>query len=397
MKTAANKADITSITDVRRELLTNGYVPVPVNGKRPRIKGWTTFRPSLEQIDGQARKYADHLSTGILCENVVALDIDALDAGIAEKLIVRLMQIPGADRAPCRVGKPPKALFLFRTSVPLSKRMTPEYSVGGKKCQVEALGKVQQFVAFGLHAETGKAYTWSNGNPTTVPVADLPEITAEQIDSYIADAAAILAAAGTPIKAAKPQQRTNTAAGGTFWTRCNAAALAAPERWVRNLFPSARKEAGTGAWRVSSSDLGRGLEEDISIHADGIRDFGEEKPVTPIQLVMDYGGAPTTKDAAHWLCEQIGVNPHDIGWENRQPVAVRFGGLVTPPDAANDDSEEWRREEEELFRSDATLADLTRPGGFVEELIDWIVSSAERPWAFEVFGPPSRKRRLGSR
>lgn len=378
MTAAATKPDLTPIVDIRRALLENGYIPVPVKGKGPRIKGWTTFRPKLEQLDGQARKHADHPSTGILCENVVAIDIDALDQDVSEKLIVRLMQIPGAERAPCRVGKAPKALFLFRTSTPLAKRMTPEYSVNGRKCQVEALGKVQQFVAYGIHAETGKDYTWSNGDPLTVPAADLPEITSAQVEAYITDAEAILSAAGTPVKEAKPQQRANIT-GGTFWTRCNAAALAAPERWVRNLFPSARKETGTGAWRVSSSDLGRGLEEDISIHADGVRDFGEEKTFTPIQLVLDYGGAPSPKDAAHWLCEQIGIDPSDLGWENRQPVAVRFGALLTPPEAANDDSEEWRREEEELFRSDASLADLTRPGGFIEELIDWIVSSAEHP------------------
>lgn len=379
MTAAATKPDLRPIVDLRLALLANGYIPVPVNGKRPRIKGWTTFRPSAEQLEGQARKYADHKSTGIICENVAAVDIDALDEATAEQLIIRLMQVPGADRAPCRVGKAPKALFLFRTGVPLSKRMTPEYSVRGKKCQIEVLGEVQQFVAFGLHADTGREYTWSNGDPLSVPVADLPEITETQIDAYIADAATILAAAGKPVKETKALPRAKSATGGTFWTRCNAAALAAPERWVRSLFPSARKETGTGAWRVSSSDLGRGLEEDISIHADGVRDFGEEKPVTPIQLVMDYGGAPTTRDAAHWLCEQIGINPHDIGWENRQPVAVRFGALLTPPEPANDDAEDWRKEEEELFRSDATLSDLTRPGGYLEELIDWIVSSAEHP------------------
>ncbi|WP_421580783.1 hypothetical protein [Shinella sp. M31] len=51
----------------------------------------------------------------------------------------------------------------------------------------------------------------------------------------------------------------------------------------------------------------------LSIHADGIRDFGKKKPVTPIQHIMvEYVGASTTRDAAHWLCEEIGSNPHDI-------------------------------------------------------------------------------------
>lgn len=48
------------------------------------------------------------------------------------------------------------------------------------------------------------------------------------------------------------------------------------------------------------------------------------------------------------------------------------------PVAANDNDADWIRDEAE-FKSDASLSDLTRPGGFVEELIDWIVSSAEHP------------------
>jgi hypothetical protein len=41
--------------------------------------------------------------------------------------------------------------------------------------------------------------------------------------------------------------------------------LANIEGWARALFPRARFQPGTGAWRVSSEDLGRDLEEDISI------------------------------------------------------------------------------------------------------------------------------------
>lgn len=50
----------------------------------------------------------------------------------------------------------------------------------------------------------------------------------------------------------------------------------------------------------------------------------------------------------------------------------------TLPVAANDNDADWIRDEAE-FKSDASLSDLTRPGGFVEELVDWIVSSAEHP------------------
>jgi hypothetical protein len=39
------------------------------------------------------------------------------------------------------------------------------------------------------------------------------------------------------------------------------------------VLPKAVKQA-TGGWRVTSNDLGRNYEEDLSIHPTGIRDFG---------------------------------------------------------------------------------------------------------------------------
>ena len=46
-----------------------------------------------------------------------------------------------------------------------------------KGAQVEALGRGQQFVAFGVHADTGKPYHWPLGeSPLDVAIEDLPRI-----------------------------------------------------------------------------------------------------------------------------------------------------------------------------------------------------------------------------
>lgn len=365
------------LVDLRVSLIRNGYRIVAVDGKRPRIKGWQRAHWSVDQVEGYTRTYADHLNTGILTGEVVAIDIDVLHPDTAERLIERLFAIPGASSAPCRTGNAPKCLFVFRTGVSATKMSTAEYIVDGSKCQVEVLGQGQQFVAYGTHPDTGKEYVWSSGDPLSVPLADLPVLEPETIAAFLADAETILADAGAPARKPatthQPQPK-----GDSVWTRVNTAALSDIEAWVPSLFSTARREAGTGAWRVSSADLGRGLEEDISIHPGGIRDFGTEQPSTPIQLVMDFGGAPSPKDALLWLCEQIGQDPAQFGWEVRRPATIRFDSAATPA-AANDDNEEWQHEEVELYRSDATLSELTRPGGFVEEMIDWIVSSAEHP------------------
>ena len=93
-------------------------------------------------------------------------------------------------------------------------------------------------------------------------------------------------------------------------------------KWVRALFgDKVRLYSSTGAWRITSKDLGRNLEEDLSISQRGVWDFGTEKGGSPIDLVLEYGPLkkspivqPTAADAALWLCKQMGVAPEALGW-----------------------------------------------------------------------------------
>ncbi|WLR98615.1 AAA family ATPase [Shinella sumterensis] len=326
-----------SPTEIRLRLLENGYLPIPVDGKRPRISGWSSLQSGPADIKSWERAYADHRNTGILTGNVVAIDIDALDEGVCEQLVGRLLEIRDAGLAPCRTGKAPKTLFVFRSDAPRQKQKTGEYLVNGQKCQIEVLAAGQQFVGFGIHPDTEQPYLWSGGDLLSIPFADLPEIAATDLDAFLSDAEVILAAAGTPARAPKPK-REATPPGETFWRRVNSAALASPELWVRDVFPSAKQEPGTGAWRVTSADLGRGLQEDISIHTDGIRDFGTEETETPISIVQKWGGQQTPRDAAFWLCDRLGHDPEEYGW-HRQDLGVRMtlGATWEVSAAANDD------------------------------------------------------------
>jgi hypothetical protein len=103
--------------------------------------------------------------------------------------------------------------------------------------------------------------------------------------------------------------------GGDFFSRVKELALKNLDSWVPVLHPTARKQA-TGGWRVSSRDLGRDLEEDLSYHHDGINDFGEEVGLNPIESVLTYGNVADAAEAAFWLCQQIGVEPASLGWRN---------------------------------------------------------------------------------
>lgn len=118
------------------------------------------------------------------------------------------------------------------------------------------------------------------------------------------------------------QEAPRDAAGGNFFRTVNTLALQSLGSWVPDLFGSdAVPQRGTGAWRVSSDSLGRDLEEDLSISPQGIVDFGvhdmgdpRRGKRTPIDLVMEHGGAPNAKEAAFWLCKRLYIDPAALGW-----------------------------------------------------------------------------------
>lgn len=106
-----------------------------------------------------------------------------------------------------------------------------------------------------------------------------------------------------------------------FWRTVNDRALANLGAWVNNVFPGAR-QSGNGAYRVDQRDLGEAYEEDLSLHPDGIRDFGSgdmgdsrDGARSPIDIVRDYLPASDPTAAAMWLCERLRLRPEDIGWK----------------------------------------------------------------------------------
>jgi hypothetical protein len=143
---------------------------------------------------------------------------------------------------------------------------------------------------------------------------------AAPVAAPVAPAAPKLAASLNAVKPAADRS--------TFFRQTNDLALRNTGAWVPAVFGSAAHfQTGTGAWRISSKELGRNLEEDLSIAPTGIVDFGvhdmgdaRQGKRTPVDIVIEHGGAPDAKAAAFWLCDQIGVKPEAVGWqESRAP------------------------------------------------------------------------------
>lgn len=86
----------------------------------------------------------------------------------------------------------------------------------------------------------------------------------------------------------KSGDRRPTEPAITVFDRINEAALALLPRWVENALPGGAWQ-DTGAYRLSSETmLQPEFEEALSVHPDGIRDFGSERPLTPIGLLAKY-------------------------------------------------------------------------------------------------------------
>ncbi len=130
---------------------------------------------------------------GLKTEHFPAVDIDVLDGDLAAT-IERITRDVLGD-APCRVGRAPKRLLLYRTEVPMPKRRLA-WEMNGAVQAVEVLGIGSQCVVEGIHPATGKPYVWSPMHPVLFGAVALTPITAAQIDTLFEQVGAYLALFG---------------------------------------------------------------------------------------------------------------------------------------------------------------------------------------------------------
>jgi len=351
------------ITALRQQIFQNGWLPLPVTspdyqhekvkspGKQPFFKGWNSVSAdtiSVEMIVGWAA-ILNHTNTGLICGLLLGLDLDIPEPVLAAR-VAALADVFLGPTPLVRVGKAPKSLRCYRHAAPLAKRETPElFLPDGTKCQVEAMGAGQQVVGFGIHPATHAPYQWSGVTPADMPFMEVPVVEESALMAFLTAAEAAMRAAGglteKELEAkAKPEPEPKTASNGpaagglgsgpksntgdSFFKQVNRAALDNLSGWVPRLFPRAVSTtiAGKSAYRVPSADLGREYEEDLSIHSDGIQDFGPRKKLSPIDVMMTWGGAPNAQQAALTLCEWLGRSPADLGWNDTRKVKPEKAG-----------------------------------------------------------------------
>ena len=197
-------------TELRLALRSRGFHPVPVSGptmnidsagKRPLMKQWESrcLDASPEEIQRWGSLYPDSTNTGLLCGLLAGVDIDVLQPDLSAAVAEQARRILGPTPLE-RIGREPKLLLGYRLAVPASKIQTPALfftdNPKEKDTKVEVLLRGQQFVAFGIHPDTGAPYRWPEASPLTIDFADLPETTEDALHELVAVAESILRDAG---------------------------------------------------------------------------------------------------------------------------------------------------------------------------------------------------------
>ena len=214
------------LTDLRTALHRNGYHPVPVAGahlavksagKRPMMRGWETVCADADEteIARWTRAQRNCTNTGLLCGDLIGVDIDVMDEDHAHRLTCIATEMLGMTPA-ARIGRAPKILLAFRTAAPFNKVQTSEFHMpDGAVARAEVLATGQQFVGFGIHPDTKAPYRWPERSPLHVPLHELPVVDREGCAAFVAAAESYLRKAGgqTAVERREIERQGRRAAG----------------------------------------------------------------------------------------------------------------------------------------------------------------------------------------
>lgn len=297
--------DRSPYSKVGGRLVDNGYSAIPImpGTKQPgdyRITEWWGTR--------EWQRYCDRLPTSIEIElwdawpdagvcvpldhRLKVIDIDTDDA----ELMTAVLAVLPDSEVKKRGNKGFSAFYQGSPAI-----VSAPFSVG-KTRVVDLLAYGRQTVLPPtIHPDTGQPYHWLGSDTLeTVSIGDLPALPD--------NVAELLAAALTPF-GYEPQDehhRLVAGEGETYWREVNDTALKNLPAWVPDLRLKGTKKHGRG-YRVVAE--WRGVEDaNVSIHPEGIKDWGNDELHTPIDLVMLATGVDL-QSATSFLAERLNIRP----------------------------------------------------------------------------------------
>jgi hypothetical protein len=180
-------------TQLRLQLLANGFTPLPNLGKTCYLKDWPRVEVTETEIARWGRRHKRFTSTGVRIEGgLAAIDFDIDDEimdVIAERVFDRVPVL--ADESaplPVRRGKGFKEAWFVRTAEPFKRVYShawikPGGAVDDPAHRVEIFGggSAREFGAFGAHSfddegNTLVEYRWRDESLLDLSLDDLPEL-----------------------------------------------------------------------------------------------------------------------------------------------------------------------------------------------------------------------------
>jgi hypothetical protein len=175
-------------------LIKNGYEPVAVEGKRALGIGWSTRPNTIQAIAAERAALPNAVSTGLRTGRLIGVDIDVRDPNHVRRIEDLATEILGHTSLR-RVGSK-GCLLCYRTDQP-GPKLTVK-TKGGP--QIEILGQGQQFVAYGVHPDTGREYEWGFEDPLWVRFDQLPLVTRDKVVEFAQRATDVFAELGYEIR-----------------------------------------------------------------------------------------------------------------------------------------------------------------------------------------------------
>jgi hypothetical protein len=206
--------------DIGAELELRGFDVLPISLPRPndpnlgkKPPGSLTDWPTPAPVASRLPRYAA-CGVGVLTARTPGIDIDVQHQELADA--VDRMVVAEIGDGPVRYGQAPKRLRPYRTYAPYGKLSTRGYRLPGdapnaKQHKVEILGDGQQFVAYGIHPDTGLPYCWPFDSLLDLERDDLPELSAETAARIVAKAETMLARLGTVVSTGRGAAKSRAA------------------------------------------------------------------------------------------------------------------------------------------------------------------------------------------
>lgn len=265
---------------------------------------------------------------GIAAGCVIGIDIDVLDAGVSAQIEGLAKRLLG-DTPAVRIGRAPKRLLVYRAAQPFA---------GFKYPPIEVLGLGQQFIAYGIHPDTGQAYDWPVESLADLNVSDLPAITEAQAREFAQEAYVLIPAALRPKSLSVGQRAAGECANlpeqrGTFAAVEDALTYIVNadldyDSWVR-IGMAIKGALGDAGWPLFERWSGSSQKFELKTTAQAWRSFAPQRigAGTLYKLALDNGWHPAADLQLNGEIVADGVHPAqgllDALLEQGEPDAYR--------------------------------------------------------------------------